>query len=112
MATPETALSPVNNVPGAAGTPDPAPPGAQSAAPPCSTFKDLPLTAEIVIAEKALTVSEIASLDAGSLVVTDCTASSRANLVVNGVLLARGELVPGRQGLRLQVREILVAPAR
>ena len=112
MATPERALSPVNSLPGASGTSDPAAPGTQSASAPGGMYKDLPLTAEIVIAEKALTVSEIAGLDTGSLVVTDCSAGSRASLIVNGVLLARGELVPGRRGLRLRVLEVPVGPAR
>lgn len=112
MATPETALSSVDSVPGASRTLDAAPPSSQSASISGSMYKDLPLTAEIVIAEKALTVSEIAALDTGSLVVTDCSAGSRASLIVNDVLLARGELVPGRQGLRLRVLEIPVEPAR
>lgn len=81
--------------------PQPAPPPGQR--PALAPLAEVPVTVEAVLGGCSLTVDELLSLTAGSVIEVDRRIGEPIDLVVGGRLLARGELVliDGALGLTL-----------
>jgi flagellar motor switch protein FliN/FliY len=64
---------------------------------------DVPVTMSVEVGRKSLTIKELLSLTPGSVVSFDRSVTEPMDIMINGTLIARGEVVSadGKFGLRL-----------
>jgi flagellar motor switch protein FliN/FliY len=64
---------------------------------------DVPVTMTVEVGRKSLTIKELLSLTPGSVVSFDRSVTEPMDIMINGTLVARGEVVSadGKFGLRL-----------
>ena len=64
---------------------------------------DVPVTVSVEVGRKSLTIKELLSLTPGSVVSFDRSVTEPMDIMINGTLIARGEVVSadGKFGLRL-----------
>ena len=95
----------------AASTPQPAPEPAIASSPggliTLGMLREVPLEVSAELGRARMSVSEILQLNVGSIVELDRTAGSPVDVVVNGSLIARGEVVVIDEEYGVRITEIL-----
>ena len=74
---------------------------------PLDLIMDVPLNATVELGRSRMTIREVLALGPGSLVELDKLAGEPADLLINGKLLARGEIVVIDENFGIRITEIL-----
>jgi flagellar motor switch protein FliN/FliY len=74
-------------------TPDPAPAAANPGAPNLSTILSIPVTVQVVLGSTSLPVASLMKLARGAVISLDQRVGDPVDIVVNGRVVARGEIV-------------------
>lgn len=75
-----------------------------------AAFAGLPLPTEVILGQRNMTVAEVLNLRPGAVVAVDRPVGAAADLVINGVLVAEGDLVANESGLQFRVSRIVSGP--
>lgn len=70
---------------------------------------DIPMTVEVVLGSTELTVKEVLQVTAGSVIELDRAYGDLVDVLLNGRLVARGEVVLAGEQFGVKIKEILVS---
>jgi len=115
VATPESADQASSAAPEPAVVeplPDASAPPSTDAPRPMSLLHDVEMTVTVELGRTTLTLHDVLALTPGSVVELDRSAGSPVDLLVNGTLIAHGEVVVIDEEFALRVTEVAEAPSR
>ena len=73
---------------------------------------DLPLPGEVILGERRVTVGEVMKFRPGMTLTIDRPTAGGASLLINGVLIAHGEVMADASGFRFRVNRVAAASGR